>query len=84
VADRYHSLTLRCEVTPEEFLPYLTDDVNLCGGSCVWLTRDTKEMRWSNGRFVSATWDVGELEGRRRRREETVEKDLLKWKMETG
>ena len=49
---------------------------------CVWLTRDTKEMRWSNGRFVSATWDVGELEGRRR--EETVEKDLLKWKMETG
>jgi NAD(P)-dependent dehydrogenase (short-subunit alcohol dehydrogenase family) len=64
--------------TPEEFLPYLTDDVDLCGGFVVWLTKNTQESHWLNSRFVSATWDVGELLSRK---DEIVEKDLLKWKM---
>jgi NAD(P)-dependent dehydrogenase (short-subunit alcohol dehydrogenase family) len=67
--------------TPEEFLPYLTDDVDLCGGFLVWLTRSTKKMQWLNGRFVSATWDVEELLSRK---DEIVAKDMLKWKMATA
>lgn len=66
--------------TPEEFLPFLTDEVDLCGGFVVWLTKDTSETQWLNGRFVSATWDVEELLSRR---EGILEKDLLKWKMST-
>ena len=67
--------------TPEVFLPYLTDDVELCGGFVVWLTKKVEEMSWLGGRFVSATWDVRELV---RRRDEIVKRGLLKWKMATG
>ena len=56
----------------------LTDEPGLCGAFCVWLTKDTMEKRWLSGRFLSAKWDVEELVGRR---EEIVEKDLLKMKM---
>ena len=43
----------------------LTDGAELCGVSCVWLTKDASEKLWFGGRFVSATWDAEELTARR-------------------
>lgn len=64
--------------TPEAFIPYLTDDVALCGHFCVWLSRNVmaEKLSWLNGRFVSATWDVDELVSKER---EIVGSDLLKF-----
>lgn len=56
----------------------LVDEPSLCGAFCVWLTKDTKETRWLSGRFLSARWDVEELMGKK---EEVIEKDLLKMRM---
>ncbi len=53
----------------------LIDSVDLCGGVCVWLTKDAKEKMWLTGRFVSATWDVEELV---QMKQEILDKDLLK------
>lgn len=66
--------------TPEVFIPYLVDDVALCGAFCVWLSRHLVDghLRWLNGRFVSATWDVDELSAKEK---EIVNKDLLKFAM---
>lgn len=61
---------------PKDVLELLTDDPGLCGAFLVWLVK--KERGWLNGRYVSANWDGAELESRR---DEIVEKDMLKWKM---
>ncbi|QSZ28726.1 hypothetical protein DSL72_003228 [Monilinia vaccinii-corymbosi] len=67
--------------TPDGFLDYLVDSVDLCGGFCVWLSRNIKDLKWLNGRFLEAKWDVDELLGRK---DEIVEKDLLKWTLKTS
>lgn len=54
----------------------LIDQPELCGDTVVWLTRERRE--WLQDRYVSCTWDVAELEGKR---DEIVEKDLLKVRM---
>lgn len=54
----------------------LVDTAELPADTMVWLCRERRE--WLNGRFVSANWHVGELE---RRKEEIVDKDLLKFRM---
>ncbi|KAH6675084.1 putative oxidoreductase ucpA [Halenospora varia] len=54
----------------------LTDTPDLCGGFVVWLTKGTR--RWLNGRYLSATWDVDELEAKK---DEIVEGDKLKVRM---
>lgn len=66
--------------TPQSFLPYLVDDVGLCGAWCVWASknRSKEKLGWLNGRFVSATWDMDELLARR---EEIEKEDLLKFAM---
>lgn len=66
--------------TPEEFLPYLVDDVGLCGAFCVWLSTQRESVQWLNGRFISANWDTRELLAKKA---EIVEKDLLKWRITT-
>jgi hypothetical protein len=38
----------------------MTDTPDLCGGFVVWLTKG--QRTWLGGRYVSATWDVAELE----------------------
>lgn len=38
----------------------LTDDETLCGGFLTWLTSEKRP--WLSGRYLSATWDVNELE----------------------
>lgn len=60
---------------PEEFKKFLTDSPDLCGASCVWLTKDGDKRNWLSGRLISAKWDADELEARK---EEIVEKGLLK------
>ncbi|ESZ95186.1 hypothetical protein SBOR_4417 [Sclerotinia borealis F-4128] len=67
--------------TPDVFLPYLVDSVDLCGGFCVWLSKNINDLKWLNGRFLDARWDVDELLGRK---EDVVEKDLLKWDLRTS
>ena len=54
----------------------MIDTPDLCAGVVVWLTKGQRE--WLNGRYVSATWDVDELEAKR---EEIVEGDKLKLRM---
>jgi len=54
----------------------LIDDVNLCGGLCVWLCKERRE--WLSGRWIDARWDLEELE---KRKDEIVEKDLLTFRM---
>lgn len=51
----------------------LTDDVDLCGAFCVWLSHEKK--MWLNGRLISATWDADELS---EKRSMIVTEDLLK------
>jgi len=56
----------------------LTDDVALCGAFCVWLSKAKDSNLWLSGRFLSAKWDVEELEAMK---ESIVAEDLLKAKM---
>ena len=51
----------------------LIDDVGLCGGVCVWLTRERRD--WLSGRYVDARWDFDELQ---RKKEDILAGDLLK------
>ncbi|KAM0316015.1 hypothetical protein ACHAO8_003472 [Botrytis cinerea] len=67
--------------TPEVFLPYLIDSLDLCGGFCVWLSKNIKDLKWMNGRFLDARWDIDEL---LQRKEDVIEKDLLKWTLRTS
>ena len=61
---------------PEMWLPAMQDDVGLCGAFLVWLTKEKRE--WLSGRYVSANWDVEELEGMK---EQIVKGDKLKMRM---
>jgi NAD(P)-dependent dehydrogenase (short-subunit alcohol dehydrogenase family) len=54
----------------------LVDKVEMAGDTIVWLSAERRE--WLGGRYVSANWDMEELEGRKG---EIVEKDLLKFRM---
>jgi NAD(P)-dependent dehydrogenase (short-subunit alcohol dehydrogenase family) len=54
----------------------LIDTPDLCGGFVVWLTKGQKS--WLNGRYLSASWDVDELEARK---DEITERDKLKMRM---
>ena len=68
---------------PPELHGALVDEPDLCPGFLVWLVggKDGKgegRREWLNGRYLSANWDVGELEGRR---EEIEKHDMLKVRM---
>jgi NAD(P)-dependent dehydrogenase (short-subunit alcohol dehydrogenase family) len=56
----------------------IVDTVELPGGFIAWLTKG--ERMWLNGRYVSVTWDVDDLQAKRK---EIIEGDLLKMKMIT-
>lgn len=58
----------------------LTDDVDLCGAVCVWLSKQLKSIDWLSGRLISATWDMGELISKK---EQICQRDLLKFVMLT-
>jgi len=61
---------------PEMWLQGMRDDVGLCVAFLVWLTKEKRE--WLSGRYVSANWDVEELEGMK---EQIVKGDKLKMRM---
>lgn len=61
---------------PEEFTQFSHDDMSLCGAFLIWLVIQRRE--WLNGRYVSANWDVEELEAKK---DEIVEGDKLKMRM---
>lgn len=61
---------------PEGGRPMAVDDVGLCGAFLVWLVRERRD--WLSGRYMSANWDVDELEGKR---EAIVKGDQLKMRM---
>ncbi|KAH0848769.1 11-beta-hydroxysteroid dehydrogenase-like 3 [Fonsecaea pedrosoi] len=66
--------------TPEEFMPYMTDEVDLCGAVCVYLSRQIGDLGWLSGRLISATWDMEELMAKKAK---ITEKDLLKFVLVT-
>jgi len=61
---------------PESWHGWLTQDVALAGQWMAWFARSRRE--WLQARFVSATWDVEELEARK---DEIVNGDKLKFRM---
>ncbi|CAK3817297.1 Hypothetical predicted protein [Lecanosticta acicola] len=63
---------------PESVREWSTDARGLCGAWLVWLISGGERKEWLNGRYLDVTWDVEELE---KRKEEIVEKDLLKMRM---
>jgi hypothetical protein len=64
------------EGAPDAFRDFATEDPGLCGAFLIWLVKQRRD--WLNGRYVDATWDVDELEARK---EEIVEKDMLKMRL---
>lgn len=60
----------------EYTLAICVDTPELAGDTIAWLTSQRKD--WLAGRYVSCNWDMPELFARR---DEIVEKDLLKLKM---
>lgn len=61
---------------PEDGRPFAQDDAGLCGAFLVWLVQERKE--WLSGRYLSANWDVDELESKK---EEILREDRLKMRM---
>ncbi|KAF1976656.1 NAD(P)-binding protein [Bimuria novae-zelandiae CBS 107.79] len=61
---------------PDGGRPLAVDDVGLCGVFLVWLMGERRE--WLSGRYLSANWDVRELEAKR---EAIVSEDQLKMRM---
>ncbi|KAK0100782.1 hypothetical protein ONS95_007231 [Cadophora gregata] len=57
--------------------PILVDDIEICGGYCVWLTKEKRE--WLSGRYVSSEWDIDELEAMK---DEIVKGDKLRFTMD--
>jgi NAD(P)-dependent dehydrogenase (short-subunit alcohol dehydrogenase family) len=57
---------------PEHMHEYLVDDPALAAGFAVWLCSGKAD--WAKGRYLSATWDVGELSALK---DEILRDDLL-------
>lgn len=58
---------------PKELLETLQDEPELAAHTLVWLTKERRE--WLANRYVSANWDVEELEGRKT---DVLKGDLLR------
>jgi len=62
---------------PSTFRKLLVDTPELAGDTMVWLTAEKRT--WLNGRYISANWDMVELEGLK---DKIVERNLLKFKFD--
>lgn len=58
---------------PDRYKHILVDTVELSAHTMVWLTKERRD--WLAGRFISCTWDVDELLGKK---DEIVKGDKLK------
>lgn len=65
------------EGTPEVVRNALPDSPGIAGDTIAWLAAERKE--WLGGRYVSCPWDMEEL---LKKKDEIIEKDLLKLRME--
>jgi NAD(P)-dependent dehydrogenase (short-subunit alcohol dehydrogenase family) len=72
-------LTELAKALPKEMHSMLKDSPELAGDTMVWLTAERRE--WLRGRYVSCTWDMEQLLGKRKQIEEG---DLLKVRMDVG
>ena len=61
---------------PQHCLDQLHDSPGLCGAFLIWLVKEQRE--WLSGRYMSANWDVEELEAKK---EEIIREDKLKFRM---
>jgi len=61
---------------PEELWKLLVDEPELPAHTFAWLCKEPRP--WLNGRFISVSWDMEELE---KKKEEIVEGDLLKFRL---
>ncbi|KAI4942562.1 hypothetical protein J4E91_009955 [Alternaria rosae] len=64
---------------PGHMHEWLVDTPELAGDTLMWLGAQRRE--WLGGRYVSACWDMEELSGKK---DEVVEKDLLKMRLAVG
>jgi NAD(P)-dependent dehydrogenase (short-subunit alcohol dehydrogenase family) len=69
-------LTENAARLPEQFHRHMTDTPELSGDFMVWLGAERRE--WLSGRYVSANWDVKELESRR---DEIVKENKLRFQL---
>ena len=69
-------ITDLASVMPKEHHHLLKDQPGLAADTIVWLTRERRE--WLAARYVSATWDMQQLEAKKA---EIEKKDLLKVRM---
>ncbi|KAI1815282.1 NAD(P)-binding protein [Poronia punctata] len=69
-------LTKLASNIPKQYWDFLSDELPLPAHTFVWLSRERRP--WLNGRFMSVTWDMEELE---KKKDQIVEKDLLKFRM---
>ncbi|MEJ2031167.1 MAG: hypothetical protein P8X66_15255 [Maritimibacter sp.] len=58
---------------------YLIDSPDLAAGFAVWLS--SGQADWAKGRYLSATWDVGELSAMK---DEILRDDLLVNRLRAG
>ncbi|KAH9900405.1 NAD(P)-binding protein [Xylariomycetidae sp. FL2044] len=63
---------------PPDMHQVLVDKVELSGDAICWMA--SARRPWMSSRYFSITWDMEELEARK---DEIVEKDLLRWRMTT-
>lgn len=61
---------------PQSMHGLLRDTAELSADTMVWLCKERRN--WLGGRFITATWNMEELE---KRKDEIVEADLLKFRM---
>ena len=61
---------------PQRIHELLTDTPEMAADTMLWLCKEKRE--WLRGRFVTATWNMEDVE---RRRDEIVERDMLKFRM---
>lgn len=61
---------------PDHIHEYLVDTAELAGDTFMWLGAERRE--WLGGRYVSAAWDLEELESKK---EDILKGDLLKVRM---
>ncbi|KAL2205788.1 NAD(P)-binding protein [Sarocladium strictum] len=64
---------------PDSIRDLLPDKPDIAGDTIFWLAANRKE--WLAGRYVSCPWDMEELLAKK---DEIVEKDLLKMRMDVG
>ena len=72
----FHPGIVNTDMASDFWKPYAKDTAELAGAVAVWLS--TPAARFLNGRYTTTNWDVEEL---MQRKDEIVEKDLLKIKL---